>query len=278
MSFQLAFAKSSLHCRWFCGGLSMYMIDLNGEDMTKNFWLGQYMSAALASIIRVVRRNHFGSHSRWFCGGLSMYMIDLNGEDMTKNFWLGQYMSAALASIIRVVKNIKLIPNRAVLPHAQQIFGFADAYFPRLGRRTVYIISMSICIFASIGLMVQLYAGGKGTMLYFITYLTAYNSISLTWEPNFLGAAELMPTDVRAKTTALLNIISRLANVLASQMIYFKTIYEPAIMIVLMISNILSFVVTTTWLKVSRIKIRSAVYLELLFFFMSSIMLEGTRV
>ncbi|VDL72418.1 unnamed protein product [Nippostrongylus brasiliensis] len=31
----------------------MYMIDLNGEDMTKNFWLGQYLSAALASIIRV---------------------------------------------------------------------------------------------------------------------------------------------------------------------------------------------------------------------------------
>ncbi|WKY04739.1 hypothetical protein Q1695_005614 [Nippostrongylus brasiliensis] len=39
---------------WFCAGLSMYMIDLNGEDMTKNFWLGQYLSAALASIIRVV--------------------------------------------------------------------------------------------------------------------------------------------------------------------------------------------------------------------------------
>ncbi|PIO64326.1 hypothetical protein TELCIR_14050 [Teladorsagia circumcincta] len=122
-----------------------------------------------------------------------MYMIDLNGEDMTRNFWLGQYLSAALASIIRV-----------------------------------------------------------GSMLYFFTYLTAYNSISVSWEPNFLGAAELMPTDVRAKTTALLNIISRLANVLASQMIYFKTIYEPAIMIALMISNIFSFIVTITWLKETK--------------------------
>lgn len=62
----------------------------------------------------------------------------------------------------------------------------------------------------------------KGSTLYFITYLTAYNSISVSWEPNFLGAAELMPTDVRGQTTAMLNIISRMANVLASQMVCFK--------------------------------------------------------
>ncbi|KIH43138.1 hypothetical protein ANCDUO_26863, partial [Ancylostoma duodenale] len=113
----------------------------------------------------------------WFFGGLSMYMIDLNGEDMTSNFWLGQYMSAALASIIRV------------------IVGFADAYIPWLGRRKVYIIAMGTCILASVGLTVQLLGGGKGSTLYFITYLIAYNSISVSWEPNFLGAAELMPTD-----------------------------------------------------------------------------------
>ncbi|EPB80762.1 transporter, major facilitator family protein [Ancylostoma ceylanicum] len=147
----------------------------------------------------------------WFFGGLSMYMIDLNGEDMTTNFWLGQYMSAALASIIRV------------------IVGFADAYIPWLGRRKVYIIAMGTCILASVGLTAQLLGGGKGSTLYFITYLVAYNSISVSWEPNFLGAAELMPTDI-----------------------YFKTIYEPAIMIVLMISNITSFVVTVTWLKETK--------------------------
>lgn len=170
----------------------------------------------------------------WFCAALSMYMIDLNGEDMTKNFWLGQYLSGALASIIRI------------------IVGLADSYLPWLGRRKVYIISMSTCIVASIGLTAQLYAGEKGSTFYFVTYLTAYNSISVAWEPNFLGAAELMPTDVRAKSTALLNIISRLASVLASQMIYFKTIYEPAIMIVLIISNIFSFVVATTYLKETK--------------------------
>ncbi|CAJ0601131.1 unnamed protein product [Cylicocyclus nassatus] len=170
----------------------------------------------------------------WFCAGLSMYMIDLNGEDMTKNFWVGQYMSAALASIVRV------------------IVGFADAYLPWLGRRKVYILSMGICIIASAGLLIQLLSGAKGSTLYFITYLTAYNSISVSMEPNYLGAAELMPTDVRGKTTAMLNIITRVGTVLASQMIYFKTFFEPAIMIVLIISNLSGFLVVTRWLKETK--------------------------
>lgn len=66
----------------------------------------------------------------------------------------------------------------------------------------------------------------KGSTFYFVTYLTAYNSISVAWEPNFLGAAELMPTDVRAKSTALLNIISRLASVLASQMVGYSSAFS----------------------------------------------------
>ncbi|KAK6032522.1 hypothetical protein OSTOST_01295 [Ostertagia ostertagi] len=44
-------------------------------------------------------------------------------------------------------------------------------------------------------------------------------------------------------------IVSYLHDTLMPRQIYFKTIYEPAIMIVLMISNIWSFVVRTTWLK-----------------------------
>ncbi|ETN82600.1 hypothetical protein NECAME_07854 [Necator americanus] len=98
-----------------------------------------------------------------------------------------------------------------------RMVGFANAFIPWLGRRKVYIISMGSCIPASLALTVQLLFGEKGSTLYFITYLTAYNSISVSWEPNFLGAAELMPTDVRGQTTAMLNIISRLANVFASQ-------------------------------------------------------------
>ncbi|KHJ95341.1 hypothetical protein OESDEN_04714 [Oesophagostomum dentatum] len=39
---------------WFCAGLSTYSIDLNGEDMTKNMWVGQYLNSGLASILRIV--------------------------------------------------------------------------------------------------------------------------------------------------------------------------------------------------------------------------------
>lgn len=59
----------------------------------------------------------------------------------------------------------------------------------------------------------------KGTMLYLITYLAAYNSIALIWEPNFVCASELMPTDVRATTTAFLGILSRVATIIASLMV-----------------------------------------------------------
>ncbi|KAK5964619.1 MFS domain-containing protein [Trichostrongylus colubriformis] len=43
----------TLSVMWFCAGLSMYAIDLNGEDMTENLWIGQFATAALASTIRV---------------------------------------------------------------------------------------------------------------------------------------------------------------------------------------------------------------------------------
>ncbi|EPB80758.1 hypothetical protein ANCCEY_00164 [Ancylostoma ceylanicum] len=94
----------------------------------------------------------------WFCAGLSTYSIDLNGEDMTKNLWLGQYMNSLLASILRV-----------------------------------------------------------GQTIYFLTYLTAYNSIAISWEPNYMGAAELIPTELRATSTAFLNVVTRIANVFAAR-------------------------------------------------------------
>lgn len=59
----------------------------------------------------------------------------------------------------------------------------------------------------------------QGSTIYFVTYLIAYNSISVSWEPNYLGAAELMPTEVRAKSTAGLNIISRVSNLIAARVV-----------------------------------------------------------
>uniref|UniRef100_A0A7I4YMB9 MFS domain-containing protein n=1 Tax=Haemonchus contortus TaxID=6289 RepID=A0A7I4YMB9_HAECO len=177
----------------------------------------------------------------WFCAGLSTYSIDLNGEDMTKNLFSGQFSVAALASIIRV------------------IVGFADDWFPWLGRRLVYILSMGLCIIASGALLYELANNMKGSTLYFITYLIAYQSISVSWEPNYLGAAELMPTEVRAKTMALLNIISRVANVIAARVVgSFKGVWDEAILIAVLASNLFSFVVTVALLKETKnIKLES---------------------
>lgn len=182
-----------------------------------------------------LRKNFLVLAVMWFCAGLSMYCIDLNGEDMTKNLWLGQFMSAILASVIRV------------------IVGFADDRFLWLGRRTVYILSMGICIIASAGLLIENVSNMKGSTIYFVTYLIAYNSISVSWEPNYLGAAELMPTEVRAKSTAGLNIISRVSNLIAARVVgRLKGKWEPGILITVLASNIFSFVVTFTWLKETK--------------------------
>ncbi|VDO93265.1 unnamed protein product [Heligmosomoides polygyrus] len=87
-----------------------------------------------------------------------------------------------------------------------------------------------------------------GTNIYFISYLIAYNSISVTWEPCYLGAAELMPTEVRAKSTAALNIVSRVSNIFAVALM--KTRWEPGILITVLGSNIFSFIVAFLLLKV----------------------------
>ncbi|EPB80764.1 hypothetical protein ANCCEY_00170 [Ancylostoma ceylanicum] len=170
----------------------------------------------------------------WFFGAFCEYSIDLNGEDMSKNIWIGQYLSGALASVIRLS------------------FGIADGYLPWLGRRKVFIIGMTVCTLAAGGLIALLYLGYKGTTLYLVVYLAAYNSIALIWEPNFVCASELMPTDVRATTTAFLGILSRVATIIASMMVAFKTIHEPVIMWTVLAANLINFTITARWLKETK--------------------------
>ncbi|KHJ95342.1 transporter, major facilitator family protein [Oesophagostomum dentatum] len=186
-----------------------------------------------------LRLNVFVLCVMWFCAGLSTYSIDLNGEDMTKNMWIGQYLNSGLASILRI------------------IIGFADAKFKWLGRRKVYIASMGTCILASLALLIEIRSGMKeqeSRTLYFITYLVAYNSIAISWEPNYMGAAELIPTEVRATNTALLNIVTRIANVFAARTVgkWKGTEDEWAIMVVVLTSCIISFIVTTSLLKETK--------------------------
>ncbi|EYC31428.1 hypothetical protein Y032_0004g2147 [Ancylostoma ceylanicum] len=146
-----------------------------------------------------LRTNFLTLFVMWFCAGLTTYCIDLNGEDMTKNLWLGQYMTSLLASVLRV------------------LVGFADAKYKWLGRRKLFIMAIGTCTLASIALFVELIVGMKGQLIYFATYLIAYNAVAVHWEPCYMGAAELIPTEVRATSTAFLNVISRVANVLAAR-------------------------------------------------------------
>ncbi|VDL72416.1 unnamed protein product [Nippostrongylus brasiliensis] len=182
---------------------------------------GRYVRNLMFSLFLFLKIFLAFSLHRWFCAGLSMYSIDLNSEDMTGNLWHGQFSAAILASVIRV------------------LVGFADARFAWLGRRLVYILAMGTIL--------------QGNMLYFITYLTAYNSISVSWEPNYLGAAELMPTEIRAKSTAILNVISRISNIFAARTVgKLKGTNEVGILVVVLVSNIFSFIVTFLFLKETK--------------------------
>ncbi|KAK5975152.1 MFS domain-containing protein, partial [Trichostrongylus colubriformis] len=182
-----------------------------------------------------LRENFLVLTAMWFCGSLSEYTIDLNGEDMTKNLWIGQFTVSALASIIRV------------------IVGFADDRLPWLGRRLVYILSMGTSVLTTIALIYESTVGMKGSTTYFILYLIAYNSLAVSWEPNFVCASELMPTEVRAKAIAMLNIISRVGSILAARTIgSLKGISDIAIFVVVLASDTFAFVTVFLFLKETK--------------------------
>ncbi|CAJ0601115.1 unnamed protein product [Cylicocyclus nassatus] len=186
-----------------------------------------------------LRINVFVLVVMWFTAGLSTYSVDLNGADMTTNMWLGQYLNSGIASICRV------------------IVGFADLKFKWLGRRLVYIISMSIAILAAIALILLLLFFGrdiKKNVIYLIAYLIAYNSLAVHWEPCYMGAAELIPTEVRATNTAILNIVTRVGNILAGRGVALLKggDHEYMISVIVLISNLISFVTTVALLKETK--------------------------
>ncbi|RCN49992.1 hypothetical protein ANCCAN_03820 [Ancylostoma caninum] len=208
------------------------------KEEEKEKLIQQQQRVARISFIRALRNKQLRTNFltlfvMWFCAGLTTYCIDLNGEDMTKNLWLGQYMTSLLASILRV------------------FVGFADAKYKWLGRRKMFIMAIGTCTLASIALFVELIIGMKGRLVYFATYLIAYNAVAVHWEPCYMGAAELIPTEVRATSTAFLNVISRAANVLAARTVtLLKGGNEPIIMIIVLVSNLTSFTTAFFFLKV----------------------------
>ncbi|ULT93955.1 hypothetical protein L3Y34_003451 [Caenorhabditis briggsae] len=147
----------------------------------------------------------------WFVTGMTAYLTDLCGGDMTKNFWVGQFLSGILLSVVRI------------------IMGFADGYLPWMGRRFVLLCSQSLAIVFFGCVIAFLFAGEKGQWYYTAVYLAAFVFTSIVWEPCYLCASELMPTDVRATSTASCSIVGRFANIGASMLSGLKTVYEPGV-------------------------------------------------
>ncbi|CAO4373073.1 unnamed protein product [Caenorhabditis nigoni] len=147
----------------------------------------------------------------WFVTGMTAYLTDLCGGDMTKNFWVGQFLSGILLSVVRI------------------IMGFADGYLPWMGRRFVLLCSQSLAVVFFGCVIAFLFAGEKGQWYYTAVYLAAFVFTSIVWEPCYLCASELMPTDVRATSTASCSIVGRFANIGASMLSGLKTVYEPGV-------------------------------------------------
>lgn len=99
--------------------------------------------------------------------------------------------------------------------------GFADGYLPWMGRRFVLLCSQSLAIVFFGCVIAFLFAGEKGQWYYTAVYLASFVFTSIVWEPCYLCASELMPTDVRATSTASCSIVGRFANIGASMLVSF---------------------------------------------------------
>ncbi|PIO68837.1 hypothetical protein TELCIR_09359, partial [Teladorsagia circumcincta] len=148
----------------------------------------------------ILRRNLLVLWMMWFVTGITAYLTDLCGGDMTKNFWIGQFLSGILLSVVRI------------------IIGFADGFLPWMGRRVVLLTSQGLAVGFFACVIAFLYTGSKGEWYYTAVYLAAFVFTSIVWEPCYLCASELMPTDVRATSTASCSIIGRIANIMASML------------------------------------------------------------
>ncbi|KAJ1362235.1 hypothetical protein KIN20_021732 [Parelaphostrongylus tenuis] len=181
-----------------------------------------------------LRRNLLVLWTMWFVTGMTAYLTDLCGGDMTENFWIGQFLSGILLSVVRV------------------ILGFAD------GVSTVDGTSLRIAYLSRIGRCILwwrcgfLIMGQKGEWYYTMVYLAAFVFTSIVWEPSYLCASELMPTDVRATSTASCSIVSRFANIGASMLSGLKTVYEPGVHMISMACGTFNVIVAFIWLQETK--------------------------
>ncbi|KJH48896.1 transporter, major facilitator family protein [Dictyocaulus viviparus] len=181
-----------------------------------------------------LRRNLLVLWMMWFVTGMTAYLTDLCGGDMTKNFWIGQFLSGILLSVVRV------------------IIGFADGVLPWMGRRCVLLVFQGLAVVFFGGVVIFLFMGQKGEWFYTAVYLAAFVCTSIVWEPCYLCASELMPTDVRATSTASCSIVSRIANIGASMLSGLKTVYEPGVHMISIACGTANFLVAFIWLQETK--------------------------
>uniref|UniRef100_A0A183FRT6 MFS domain-containing protein n=1 Tax=Heligmosomoides polygyrus TaxID=6339 RepID=A0A183FRT6_HELPZ len=181
-----------------------------------------------------LRRNLLVLWVMWFVTGMTAYLTDLCGGDMTKNFWIGQFLSGILLSTVRI------------------ILGFADGYLPWMGRRCVLLVSQGLAVAFFAAVIAFLYMDQKGEWYYTAVYLAAFVFTSIVWEPCYLCASELMPTDVRATSTASCSIVSRIANIGASMLSGLKTSYEPGVHMISMACGAFNVLVAFIWLHETK--------------------------
>lgn len=181
-----------------------------------------------------LRKNILVLWVMWFSTGMTAYLTDLVGGDMTSNFYVGQFLSGILLSIVRIA------------------MGFADGYLPWMGRRFVLIVSQSLAVFFFVFVILFLTIEEKGAWFYTTVYLAAFVFTSICWEPAYLCASELMPTDVRATSTASCAIIGRIANILASKISGLKTVYEPGVHMVSIGLGLTNILVSAIWLTETK--------------------------
>ncbi|XGW31635.1 hypothetical protein V3C99_010080 [Haemonchus contortus] len=181
-----------------------------------------------------LRRNLLVLWMMWFVTGITAYLTDLCGGDMTKNFWVGQFLSGILLSIVRIV------------------LGFADGFLPWMGRRFVLLVSQSLAVGFFACVVAFLFMGAKGEWYYTAVYLAAFVFTSIVWEPCYLCASELMPTDVRATSTASCSIVGRIANIMASMLSGLKTVYEPGVHMISMACGAANVLVAFIWLQETK--------------------------
>lgn len=217
-----------------------YISGMKFEPMPPPENKGELMEPEKAmSIVGVFREPHLRRNLlvlwvMWFVTGMTAYLTDLCGGDMTKNFWIGQFLSGILLSVVRVV------------------IGFADGVLPWMGRRFVLLVSQGLAVVFFGCVIAFLFMGQKGEWYYTMVYLAAFVFTSIVWEPCYLCASELMPTDVRATSTASCSIVGRIANIGASMLSGLKTVYEPGVHMISMVCGTANVLVAFLWLQETK--------------------------